>query len=81
MVAADPSVLGLVYGSDLIQMPDMQVLYAVPLEDVTVIYEAALLRTNPVNPMAHNPAQQFLDFLEQPKAQGIFFRQGFGVSD
>ncbi len=81
MVAADPSVLGLVYGSDLVQMPDMQVLYAVPQEDVTVIYEAAILRTDSVHPMARNPAQQFLNFLEQPKAQAIFFRQGFGVSD
>lgn len=76
MVVADPSVLGWVYATDLVQQPKMRVMFSVPLDEVAVTYEAAKISTESVG----MNAQRFLDFLDQSVATEIFRRHGFGIS-
>ncbi len=74
-VAADRSLLGIVYVTDALTRPEtVRVLYKVPIpQSPRIEYAAAVLRST-ANPEA---AQLFLDFLTGPEAGVIFENAGF----
>ncbi len=75
MVAADPSVIGMVYATDIRNHASVKPLFRVPANAVSINYEAALIDSG----RADDKAQLLLEFLTSPVAASIYRKHGFST--